>query len=117
MNMNGILIGSDNPERLVSYYSSLFGEPTWSDGGYSGWQIGTGWLAVGAHDQVEGRNRHPGRILLMIETEDVLSEFDRMKGAGATVVREPYTMGDENPGWIATFADPDDNYFQLVSPM
>jgi predicted enzyme related to lactoylglutathione lyase len=24
---------------------------------------------------------------------------------------------DEDPeGWIATFADPDDNYFQLVSP-
>jgi predicted enzyme related to lactoylglutathione lyase len=26
-------------------------------------------------------------------------------------------IGSEDPeGWIATFADPDDNYFQLVSP-
>ena len=25
--------------------------------------------------------------------------------------------GDESGGLIATFADPDDNYFQLTSPM
>ena len=35
--------------------------------------------------------------------------------AGATVVSEPYHM--TGPGWIATFADPDDNYFQLMSAM
>jgi len=34
-------------------------------------------------------------------------------------VKEPYQMG-EAPGQdvaIATFADPDNNYFQLMSPM
>ncbi len=39
---------------------------------------------------------------------------------GATVVQEPYTpdQGDEEmEGQIATFSDPDDNYFQLMSPM
>jgi predicted enzyme related to lactoylglutathione lyase len=29
----------------------------------------------------------------------------------------PYPPGEEPDGWIATFSDPDDNYFQLVSPM
>ena len=43
-------------------------------------------------------------------------EFDKMKAAGATVVQEPYQMGDD-PGWIATLSDPDGNYFQLMSPM
>jgi predicted enzyme related to lactoylglutathione lyase len=33
------------------------------------------------------------------------------------VVREPYQPGEETEMWIATFSDPDDNYFQLVSPM
>jgi len=33
MNFNSILIGSEDPERLVDYYSKLFGEPGWQDGG------------------------------------------------------------------------------------
>jgi predicted enzyme related to lactoylglutathione lyase len=33
------------------------------------------------------------------------------------VVQEPYQPGEEPEGWIATFSDPDDNYFQLMSPM
>ena len=37
--------------------------------------------------------------------------------AGATVVQEPYQPGEAPEGWIATFSDPDDNYFQLLSPM
>ena len=45
-------------------------------------------------------------------------EFDRMKAAGATVVREPYNPGGPGDGGlIATLSDPDDNYFQLMSPM
>ena len=37
--------------------------------------------------------------------------------AGATVVQEPYSPGEEMDGLIATFTDPDGNYFQLMSPM
>jgi predicted enzyme related to lactoylglutathione lyase len=48
------------------------------------------------------------------ETTEVKEEFERIKAAGATVIREPYEMGG---GWIATLADPDGNYFQLVTPM
>jgi predicted enzyme related to lactoylglutathione lyase len=117
MDFNSILIGSDDPERLVAYYTPLFGEPAMSDGGYTGWKIGRGWLTVGPHDQVHGRNAAPGRIIWNIETPDVQAEFDRMKAAGAIVVREPYGF-DEAPGaLVATMADPDDNYFQLMSPM
>jgi predicted enzyme related to lactoylglutathione lyase len=32
-------------------------------------------------------------------------------------VREPYDMSEAPGAWIATFSDPDDNYFQLTSPM
>jgi hypothetical protein len=55
MNLNGILIGSEDPQRLTAYYTRLFGEPGWAGGDFR--------------------------------------------------------------GWIATLADPDDNYFQLVSPI
>lgn len=116
MNFNGILIGSDNPQRLADYYTKLLGEPTWEDGGYTVWQIGGGSVSIGPHSEVHGTNSQPGRIIWNIETEDVKGDFERMKAAGATIVREPYDF-EEAPGtWIATLSDPDDNYFQLVSP-
>ena len=116
MNFNSILIGSEDPARLVEYYTKLFGEPAMSDGGYTGWQIGSGWLTVGPHDQVKGKNAHPGRILWNIESQDVKGDFERFKAAGAIVVAEPYGF-DGAVDQIATLADPDDNYFQLMSPM
>lgn len=120
MNLNSILIGSEDPARLKGYYTKIFGKPVWEDPAFSGWQLGTGFLSVGPHDQVKGKNQSPGRILWNLETPDVKGEFDRLREAGAIVVREPYVPGE--PGgeiemWIATFADPDDNYFQLMSPM
>jgi len=119
MNLNSILIGSEDPKRLAEYYTKLFGKPTWEDDSYTGWQLGTGFMSVGPHDQVKGKNQSPGRILWNLETPDVKSEFDRLREAGGIVVQEPYVPGPD-PGvemWIATFADPDGNYFQLMSPM
>jgi len=119
MNLNSLLIGSENPERLKEYYTKLFGKPDFDDGGYFGWQLGTGMISVGPHDQVKGKNTTPGRLIWNITSSDVKAEFAKLKAAGATVVKEPYQMGDA-PGqqmWISTFADPDNNYFQLMSPM
>ena len=117
MNFNSILIGSEDPQRLVDYYSKLFGAPAFSEGGYTAWQIGTGWVTIGPHDEVKGKSTHPGRLIWNIETPDVRGEFERLKNAGATVIKEPYGPDQSPEGWIGTFADPDDNYFQLMSPM
>ena len=117
MNFNGILIGSEDPAKLSAFYTKLFGQPTWEDGGYSTWLLGTGGVSIGPHDQVHGRNAHPGRLIWNIETDDVKGEFERFKAAGATVIAEPYTFEQAPGSWIATFADPDDNYFQLMTPM
>jgi predicted enzyme related to lactoylglutathione lyase len=116
MDLNSILIGSEDPQRLVDYYTKLFGEPAFADGGYTGWQIGSGFVTVGPHSEVKGQSAHPGRIIWNIETPDVKGEFDRLLAAGAMVVKEPYGFEDQ-PGQIATLADPDGNLFQLMSPM
>jgi predicted enzyme related to lactoylglutathione lyase len=116
MDFNNILIGSEDPSRLAEYYTKLFGEPAFSEGGYTGWQLGSGMVSVGPHSEVKGRNPSPGRLIWNIVTSDVKGEFERMKAAGASVVAEPYSM-DEAPGsWIATLEDPDGNYFQLQTP-
>jgi predicted enzyme related to lactoylglutathione lyase len=118
MNFNSILIGSADPQKLVDYYTKVLGAPTFSESGYTGWQIGSGFITVGAHDKVVGKSVHPGRIIWNIETADVKGDFERMKAAGAIVVAEPYGFEEgQIDASIATFADPDDNYFQLMSPM
>jgi predicted enzyme related to lactoylglutathione lyase len=116
MNFNSILIGSEDPGRLAEYYTKLFGEPTWNEGGYVGWMLGAGAVTVGPHSEVTGTNPQPGRLIWNIESTDVQGDFDRFKAAGATVVREPYSF-EGMEGLIATLADPDGNYFQLMSPM
>ena len=94
------------------------GEPQWDEGGYTGWMLGQGAVTVGPHDQVHGRNPEPGRIIWNLETPDARGRFERLSAAGATVVREPYSMeGMEADAAICTFEDPDGNYFQLMSPM
>lgn len=117
MNFNSVLIGSEDSEALIAYYTRLFGKPDFLESGYAGWQLGAGSLSIGPHSEVHGRSVHPGRILLNIESDDVQGDFDRLKAAGAIVIREPYSM----EGWpadtkVATLADPDDNYFQLQTP-
>jgi predicted enzyme related to lactoylglutathione lyase len=52
--------------------------------------------------------------MLSFETTQVKEEFERIQAFGATVIRAPYEMGG---GWIATLADLDGNFFQLVTPM
>jgi predicted enzyme related to lactoylglutathione lyase len=116
MNFNNILIGSADPQRLADYYTKLFGKPGFEDGGYTGWQIGSGFVSVGPHSEVTGSSTQPGRLIWNIETTEVQAEFDRMKAAGAIVIREPYEFEGAPGSAIATLADPDNNYFQLTTP-
>jgi predicted enzyme related to lactoylglutathione lyase len=117
LNFNNVMIGSEEPQALSDFYTKVLGKPTWEEGGYVGWQAGNGSLMIGAHSDVKGRNEVPGRIILNFETPDVQGEFERIKGLGATLVREPYQPGGAPDIWLATFEDPDGNYFQLASPM
>ncbi len=118
LNLNSLLLFSENPSELGAFYEKVFQkEPDWKDGGYSGFQAGACHFMVGPHDKVVGKNQNPERVMVNFETEDVAGEFDRIKELGATVIAEPYHPDEEPEGWIATLADPDGNYFQLMSPM
>jgi predicted enzyme related to lactoylglutathione lyase len=117
LNFNSVLIGSEQPDRLADFYAKVLGKPAeFAEGGYSGWQVGSAFLTIGPHSEIKGTAKEPARILLNFETEQVREEFARLKGAGVAVVKEPYQM-EGMPGWLATLADPDGNYFQLTSPM
>jgi predicted enzyme related to lactoylglutathione lyase len=119
LNFNSVLIGSMQADVLAAFYAKVFAKPAdFAEGGYSGWQVGSAFLTVGPHSEMKGSAREPARVLLNFETEQVKEEFERIKSVGATVVKEPYQMEGMGPNdWIATLADPDGNYFQLMSPM
>jgi predicted enzyme related to lactoylglutathione lyase len=117
MKLSGILIGSEDPARLVGYYTQLFGAPTFDFAPYSIWMFGEASVAIGPHSEVAGRNVSPGRLIWNLESADVPGEAARLTEAGAIVVAAPYEMGDQPGAWIATFEDPDGNLFQLMAPM
>lgn len=119
MNLNNIMLGSEDSTRLADFYSKVLGaaDPDWSDedNGWFGFRVGDGSLAIGPHSEVKGKNPQPGRIMLNFATADVNGEFERIKALGAEVVAEPYEPG--GGGMVmCTFADPDGNYFQLTTP-
>lgn len=121
LNLNSIILFSENPEVLVDFYSKVLEkEPEWSGevGEFMGFKVGDGYLVIGPHDEVHGKNKNPERIMFNLEIEDVAGEFKRIKGIdGIKVIAEPYHPAEDPGNWLATFADPDNNYFQLASPM
>lgn len=117
LNFNNVMIGTEEPKAMKDFYSQVLGKPTWEDSAYVGWQAGSAGLMIGAHSEVKGRNEMPGRVILNFETPDVQGEFERIKGLGAAVEQEPYQPGGAPDMWIATFEDPDGNYFQIATPM
>ena len=117
LNLNSIMIGTKQVKVMTAFYEKVLGKPADmvdAENGFYGWQAGTAYFSILDHSEMGGRTKDPGRVLLNFETQQVKDEFQRIKALGATVIAEPYEMGG---GWIATLADPDGNYFQLVTPM
>lgn len=115
LQLSSIMIGTDQLEVLAKFYSDVFQEKeAMKDENYHGWLVGSTFFSVGKHSEIRGKAKEPQRCMFNLETREVKEEFERIKKIeGATVIKEPYEMGD---AWIATVADPDGNYFQLMSP-
>lgn len=108
------MIGSEHPKVLSEFYHKIIGRPAdMEDNGWYGWQIGKCFLTIGPHSEIKGTAKEPSRIIINFESRQVKEEFERIKALGATVVAEPYDMSG---GLVATFSDPDGNYFQLMTP-
>ena len=117
LRLSSVMIGTKQLKVLSAFYEKVIGKPADmadSEHGYFGWQIGEVHLAVLDHSEMGGKAKDPGRIMFVFETTQLKEEFDRLKALGAAPIREPYEMGS---GWIATLADPDGNFFQLITPM
>jgi len=118
------MIGTSQPKVLAEFYEKVFAKkPDMQDGSWAGWKVGSTFFNLGEHSEVNGSAKEPQRVIFNFETADVKGEFARLKELGAKVIKEPYGMLEngelsdaEGAMWIATLADPDGNYFQLMSP-
>jgi predicted enzyme related to lactoylglutathione lyase len=120
LNFNSIIIFSDNPTALVDFYKKVFEKDTdWTGGDFTGFKVGDGYLVFGPHDKVHGKNSNSERIMFNLESDDVMHDFERIKEIGAKVIAEPYHPSEEDDiegSKLATFEDPDGNYFQVTTP-
>ena len=117
LNLNSVMLGTKQPKELANFYEKVIGKPADmvdSENGFYGWQVGSAYLSVLEHSEMGGNAKDPGRVMLNFETSQVKEEFERIKALGGVVIKAPYEIGG---GWVATLADPDGNYFQLVTPM
>jgi predicted enzyme related to lactoylglutathione lyase len=117
LNLNSVMIGTQQPQELAAFYEKVIGKPADMvdrEQGFWGWQVGSAFLGILQHSKMEGQTKDPGRVMLNFETPQVKEEFERITALGAAVIAAPYQIDE---GWIATLADPDGNYFQLMSPM
>lgn len=114
-NLHSVMIGSNHVRALGKFYAQVLARPAEmvEEGKEYGWKLGNSFFVVGEHSAMPGTSKEPGRIMVNFETTQVNEEFERIRAAGAVVIREPYEMAGM---WVATFADPDGNYFQLMTP-
>ena len=118
--IEGVLLFSKNPRKLADFYTNVVGLPEAmeiamgekEEAGFVFTLEEGGNFAILHHDKVTGVNKQPERLLINFEVDDIEKEAGRMKDEGAKLVQEVYHV--EDYGFIATFADVDGNYFQLV---
>lgn len=116
MKLNSIILFSENSKQLLEFYKKVLNmEPDWTNGEYSDFKTGGAYFEIAPHDKVHGRNNTPERVLLNFHVKDVEVEFKRIKEVGAKVIQEPYNPKEDPRLTIATFADLDGNYFQIMT--
>jgi predicted enzyme related to lactoylglutathione lyase len=90
-------------------------EPDWTNGEYSDFKTGNTYFEIGPHQKVHGKNANPERMLLNFHVTNVEKEFDRIKALGVKIIQRPYIPSEDQRLTIATFEDPDGNYFQIMT--
>ncbi len=117
--IDGILLGSSNATKLADFYRDVVGLKQAmefemgekNEKGFS-FEIGGTSLVILDHSKVKGKNTNPERFMINFEVGDIEKEVARMDRAKVKKQQDIYHV--EGYGLIATFIDPDGNFFQLV---
>ena len=117
--IDGILLSSHDPKRLSEFYKNTVGleleEEFEMEDGTSVYSLrmkdGPG-LFINPHSEIKEGNKEPARFMINFEVGEIESEVARLDGKNAKKVKDTYHI--EGYGFVATYEDPDRNYFQLL---
>ena len=118
--IESILLFSENAKKLAKFYREVVGlkqsyeaEIGEKDEKLYGFKVGKGpEIGIMDHSKIKGQNKNPERIIFNLEVNDIKKEAGRLTKAKVKKIQDIYHV--EGYGYIATFADVDGNYFQIV---
>src|SRR3989344_9401828 len=117
--IDGILLSSHDPKRLADFYKDTVGlkleEEFEMEDGTSVYSLGAKdgpGLFINPHSEIKEGNKEPARFIINFEVAEIEGEVARIDKKGAKKIKDTYHI--EGYGFVATFEDPDGNYFQLV---
>ncbi len=118
--IESILLSSQNPKKLAMFYKDTVGLPMTLEAemgeeneDFFGFEMKKGTsLYILPHSEVKGKSKQPERFLVNFEVDAIEKEVARLKKAKVRLVKDTYHV--EGYGKIATFEDPDGNFFQFV---
>jgi len=117
--MESVTLFSPDAKKLANFYREKVGlkqtmEAEMGDGdNLFGFEMkGSSSFYVVDHSKVKGVNKNPERYIVNFEVANIETEVKRLVKAKVKKIQDIYHV--EDYGYIATFADLDGNYFQLV---
>lgn len=119
--LDSIILSSQDPKKLADFYGekvglSLIREMEMGDNASPVFEFGLGngspALVIMEHSKVKTKNNTPERVMLNLEVVNIEKEVKKLDEAGVEKIQDIYHI--EEYGQVATFADIDGNYFQLV---
>ncbi len=121
-----ILIYSENPDKLMEFYRDVLELQLEqkldipNDYGYRFVINGEMQLWIGKHSEVKSKNTEPFRHIFNLYPTSVTEWYNKIKDApGVTIICEPQETPfstPENPTYVSTFLDPENNCWQFMGP-
>ena len=114
--LRGASIWSEDVKNLLAFYRDVLGLKVGleSPGFVVLGELGAPALALGTHSEVHGRNTDPARHMVALWSDDVRTDWKRLKEAGVEFVEDPTDYPNAR---IATLKDPEGNLVQLLEPL
>lgn len=117
--LEAVLLSSEDATKLAHFYREKVGlkqtmEMELGGKGEKGYDFDLegGNLYILDHSEIKGKSKEPARIMFNLEVDDIEKEAARLDKLDVEKHQDVYHI--EGYGLIATFKDPDGNYFQLV---
>ena len=111
---SGVTIWSEDLNNLLPFYRDVLGlKVAMESPGYVLFgedRPDAPALALGTHSEVHGRNNDSARHMVGFISDDLIGDWERLKGAGVEFIEDPTEYGNMS---IATLKDPEGNLVQL----